>query len=177
MDPKFLVNLQGRTYPLYAGVLAEAHARGLLSISVDLVQVPSANNDNTAIVKAVALFKEAGCFEAYGDASPRNTKLVGALIRMAETRAKGRCLRDACNIGETLLEELPDNEGAPAQGGQRQPAKQAPEGQSIPSNEGIDTSQPPGEGPACTICGHPVTKGRAAYCVQQRASITHTGCA
>ncbi len=68
-----------------------------------------------------------GCeaeFSALGDASPANVGafLVPALIRMAETRAKGRALRDACNIGQTLIEEIgPDAEPEP-----RQDAREAP---------------------------------------------------
>jgi hypothetical protein len=114
MDPKFVVNLSGKDYPLWGGILAEAHERGLQSIETQLVQVPSDENGRVAIVKAMVTMKDGARFEEYGDACPENVnqkvKLHLALIRMASTRAKGRALRDACNIGQTMLEELPDLE-------------------------------------------------------------------
>ncbi len=114
-DPKrgWIVNLQGKDYATWPYVLDEAHKRGLVGTSVELVQIPCEENGHVAIVKATARFGVTPeAFEAYGDASPRNvnSKIASALIRMAETRAKGRALRDACNIGMTLKEELPDNE-------------------------------------------------------------------
>ena len=125
-DPKkgWIVNLQGKDYATWPYVLDEAHKRGLLGTEVNLVQVPSEENGHVAIVKAKAFYlskvenlpaDSVDAFEAYGDASPRNvnSKIASALIRMAETRAKGRALRDACNIGMTLKEELPDDEPAP----------------------------------------------------------------
>lgn len=56
--------------------------------------------------------KDGSRFEDYGDANRGNTstRVATALIRMASTRAKGRALRDAINVGQTMLEELPDLE-------------------------------------------------------------------
>jgi hypothetical protein len=116
MDPKFLINLGGREYPLYAGILAEAHERGLQAIETQLIQIPNTDNDYTAIVKAVVRMKDGSVFEDFGDSNPRNTnaRIATALIRMASTRAKGRALRDAINVGQTMLEELPDLDDADA---------------------------------------------------------------
>lgn len=117
MDAKFIVNLNGREYPLFAGILAEAHERGLQSIETQLIQVPGEENGHVAIVKATVRMKGGETFDGYGDASPRNVnpRIATAILRMAETRAKGRALRDAINCGQTMLEELPDLEehGAP----------------------------------------------------------------
>jgi hypothetical protein len=54
-------------------------------------------------------------FSGIGDASPENVgrNIVPHLIRMAETRAKARALRDAVNVGATALEELSDGDDAP----------------------------------------------------------------
>jgi hypothetical protein len=47
-------------------------------------------------------------FTGIGDANPRNVNrnIANHLIRMAETRAKARALRDAFNVGMTAVEEL-----------------------------------------------------------------------
>lgn len=122
--PEYYVNLKGKQYPVYAGVLLAAGEAGLQSLTTDLIQIPTADNDHVAIVKATAVFRPTDVFEHertfsdYGDASPRNTAthLHAALIRMAATRAKGRVLRDAIGLGETLAEEVPDDHGSgPAQ--------------------------------------------------------------
>jgi len=119
VDPKHVVNLSGKDYPLYQGILSEAHERGLQSIKVDLAQIPTADNDHTAICRATVTMKDGSRFQDWGDASPKNTsaRIATALIRMASTRAKGRALRDAINVGQTMLEELGDLEedgGKPA---------------------------------------------------------------
>jgi hypothetical protein len=116
VDPKFLVNLSGKEYPTYPAVLAEAHERGLQSIEADLIQIPAAENDFVAIAKAVVTMKDGTRFEEYGDASRTNVnaRIATAIIRMALTRAKGRALRDAVNIGQTLAEEIPDEPPAHA---------------------------------------------------------------
>jgi hypothetical protein len=119
VDPKYIVNLQGKPYPTWPGVLDEAHRRGLVKIETDLLQIPSEENRMVAIVKAVATFEHQPGhtteFSGIGDASPKNVgpRMVEAIIRFAETRAKGRALRDGCNIGETMAEELPHEEEKP----------------------------------------------------------------
>src|SRR3712207_1869842 len=103
IDKKYLVNLSGKEYPLWAGVLDAAHKAGLTAIRTTLLQAPAEENGMVAIVSAEAVFTVDGTlrtFTGLGDASPRNVgpKIATALIRMAETRAKGRALRDGCNI-------------------------------------------------------------------------------
>lgn len=95
----------------YEGLLAQAHDDGLRSISTELMQVPSKANGDVAIARAVVVTCR-GTFEGIGDASPSNVnaRVVGAIIRVAETRAKARALRDAVNIGMVSLEELDDVE-------------------------------------------------------------------
>ncbi len=94
----------------YAGLLARAHQDELCEIRTELVQIPTDDNQFLCIAKADVKTKR-GVFTGIGDASPRNVhaKIVPHLIRMAETRAKARALRDAVNIGLVALEELGDN--------------------------------------------------------------------
>ena len=94
----------------YAGLLARAHDEGLKRVETDLVQAPHPENNLTAIVRAV-VETDKGVFAGIGDASPDNVnrRIVPHLIRMAETRAKARALRDAVNIGVVAMEELGDD--------------------------------------------------------------------
>jgi hypothetical protein len=91
----------------YQGLLSKAHDEGLKRIHTSLVQTPSDENARTAIAKA-EVETEKGCFQALGDASPESVTpfLIPHLIRMAETRAKARALRDAVNVGVISFEEL-----------------------------------------------------------------------
>ena len=115
MREEYMIERQGKRFVLYAGLLEEAHARGLRSIETELLQVPGVENGEVAIARAVVRTEE-GKFSGIGDASPGNVSRAIAphIIRMAETRAKARALRDAINIGVAALEELGDEEVAPA---------------------------------------------------------------
>ena len=104
---EFMVERNGRTFVLYAGLLDEAHRQGLKSITTQLIQVPGPDNGYTAICQAVVETSK-GVFSGIGDASSENVppQMRMHLIRMAETRAKARALRDAVNVGVAALEEL-----------------------------------------------------------------------
>jgi hypothetical protein len=115
MRDEFLITRQGKQYVLFAGLLDEAHSRGLRGIDTELIQVPDEANGSVAIVKATAEMEDGRHFSGIGDASPENVgrNIAPHLIRMAETRAKARALRDAVNVGATALEELSDGDDAP----------------------------------------------------------------
>jgi hypothetical protein len=121
MRDEFLITRQGKQYVLFAGLLDEAHSRGLRGIDTELIQVPDDQNGNVAIVKATAEMEDGRHFSGIGDASPENVgrNIVPHIIRMAETRAKARALRDAVNVGATALEELSDGDDAPPADGFR----------------------------------------------------------
>ena len=119
---EFLFKRDGKDYVLYAGLLDLAHQRGLKGITTTLIQAPTELNGMTAICHATVEMAE-GMFSGLGDANPGNVSrmLAPHLIRMAETRAKARALRDAVNVGVTALEELGpqsgDEDGPPPAGG------------------------------------------------------------
>jgi hypothetical protein len=110
LDERFITNIKGKDFVLYAGVLDLATQKGLLKLEVDLLQYPTKENGNEAICRAVAESKTGEIFADIGDANPANchSMIAKHLIRMASTRAKGRALRDMCNIGIACLEELAD---------------------------------------------------------------------
>ncbi|MGH3144725.1 MAG: hypothetical protein ACRDTR_02885 [Rubrobacter sp.] len=115
MRDEFMITRQGKQYVLFQGLLDEAHSLGLRGIDTDLIQIPDESNQNVAIVKATAEMDDGRRFSGLGDASPDNVgrNIAPHLIRMAETRAKARALRDAVNVGATALEELSDGDDAP----------------------------------------------------------------
>jgi predicted nucleic acid-binding Zn finger protein len=110
LDDRFMTNIKGKDFVLYAGVLDLATQKGLLKLGVELLQFPTKENGNEAICRAVAESKTGEVFSDIGDANPKNCHemIVKHLIRMASTRAKGRALRDMCNIGIACIEELAD---------------------------------------------------------------------
>ena len=108
---EFMVERQGKAFVLYAGLLDEAHGQGLKGIKTQLLQVPSPDNGNVAICYA-EVTTDKGVFTGIGDASPDNVARIMTphILRMAETRAKARALRDAVNVGVAALEELSEPE-------------------------------------------------------------------
>jgi hypothetical protein len=121
-----VINRQGKDFVLYAGLLDAAHRAGLQGIHTTLVQAPGPHNQETCVCHATVDFPW-GSYTGIGDANPGNVGRMIAphIIRMAETRAKARALRDALNIGMVALEELggDDNGGAPK--ASRQPSSES----------------------------------------------------
>lgn len=116
IDKRFITQRQGKDFVLYTGLIDEAHRQGLRRITTQLLQIPSESNHGVAIVHA-QVETERGTFDGLGDASPANVgKMIAPhLLRMAETRAKARALRDALNVGVAALEELADEDEPVAQ--------------------------------------------------------------
>ncbi len=115
MRKEFLVERQGRTFCLYAGLLDLATQQGLKTIRTELIQIPTDANNRVAICAATVTIERDGVervFSGLGDAAPNNVApaMQSCLLRMAETRAKARAMRDAVNIGIAALEELGDEE-------------------------------------------------------------------
>lgn len=149
INPKHIVNLKGKDHVLYAGLLDAAVAAGLKSIEVTLLQFPAPENGHLAISTATVVFDDGRLFSEVGDAGPQNcsASIAAAACRMSATRAKGRALRDALNIGEAMVEEFgPDADDQPrhnsaraTQDGPQQRAKHDPQDQTTKT--------------ACAVCG------------------------
>jgi hypothetical protein len=115
LDPRFVVTIEGKEFVTYQGLLDVAHQHcGLTRIETEILQYPTAENGNAAVVRAVAEGKDGELYADIGDANPSNCtgKVARHLMRMASTRAKARALRDFTNVGMTAIEELCDDSEA-----------------------------------------------------------------
>lgn len=149
MKREFLIERQGKSFVLFAGLLDAAHEKGLKSIRTQLLQAPGPGNGDTTIVSAEVEMEDGRVFAGIGDATPQNVgrNIVPHAIRMAETRAKARALRDALNIGGAALEELGgEDEDEPARPRQQPLRPQQPPPQQrrdvMPEPPAVD---PPGQ--------------------------------
>jgi len=108
LDERFITEIKGKQFVLYAGLLDLAHQRGLTKLNVESAQYPTKENGYVSICKAVAESKTGEVFSDIGDANPQNvhSMVCKHIIRVASTRAKARCLRDFVNVGITCLEEI-----------------------------------------------------------------------
>jgi hypothetical protein len=102
---EFTVQLQGKTFVTFEGLLNLFHKNGGEKIKTALV------GSDPYIFKAMVV-GTAGLFTAHGDADESNVNSMIAKhkIRMAETRAIARALRLYNNIGMTSIEELGGDE-------------------------------------------------------------------
>ena len=111
LDPSLMYTAHGKSVPTYGALLELAHKCGLSGIKTMLVQAPAPTNGGLAIVHATAVFVVDGAFADYtglGDASIGNVgrAVAGHIVRVAETRAKARALRDALCITDAAIEEM-----------------------------------------------------------------------
>ena len=116
---EYVINRHGTDYVLYAGLLAEAHRRGLRRLVTRLVQIPAPQNGFVAICHA-EIATAGGTFQATGDsrpAAPTSTGNMGNIsseggtegtpVGRAETRAKARALCDAPGVNMIPIDDLP----------------------------------------------------------------------
>jgi hypothetical protein len=101
---QYLVDIKGKKHILFAGLLAMAHEQGLQALDAEFISV----TDQLALAKATATFANGQRFTEAGDATPGNVgpQVKPHFARMALTRAKARCLRDALNIQAVSAEEV-----------------------------------------------------------------------
>jgi hypothetical protein len=104
------IDLHGKEYTLYPGLLAQAHERGLHSIDEQIVQIPTEENGRLAIVRATVTDKDGRIFTGLGDASPQSVgrNIAPHVLRMASTRAKARAFRDMLGVEADGFDELGD---------------------------------------------------------------------
>lgn len=99
-----LLQIQGKPFVRFEGLLHLAHERGLVALETSVVQCSA----TLAVCHATARFADGRTFSEVGDASPENVAkhLRPHFVRMAATRASARALRRALNISACAVEEL-----------------------------------------------------------------------
>ncbi|MDQ1276175.1 MAG: hypothetical protein QG641_2256 [Candidatus Poribacteria bacterium] len=112
LDERFIINIKGKNFVLYSGLLDMAHQIGLKKLEVNPLQLPTKDNGYEAICLAVAETEDGKIFKDVADCNPSNcSKMVAsAILRIASVRSKARCLRDMVNVGMTALEEIFEDE-------------------------------------------------------------------
>jgi hypothetical protein len=168
IDKEFIVQLKGKSYPLWAGVLDAATKAGLKALTTTIVQIPTAENGHLAVVTARAEFEDGRVFEDVGDCSPGSTspQLAAAALRLASTRAKGRALRDSINVGQTMFEELPDGEVESGENGARTTHSDrtaVPRARHDPQDQAAKT--------ACAVCGAAVPAAVANAAIKEFSEV------
>jgi len=108
IDQKHIKNISGKDFVLYVGLVNEAHKIGVKSIITELVKLEKTETSILVIFKATVTGNDGNIFTGYGDATEKNVSkmILPHMIRMAETRAKARALRDFTNIDLCSVEEL-----------------------------------------------------------------------
>lgn len=171
----YVIDRQGKPFVTYVGLLDAAHKQGLREISTEILQFPSAGNDDTCIVRATVQLErrsdgsEGAClFTGIGDANPKNVSrnIAPHAIRMAETRAKARALRDALNVTAELDDDAQADEPA-----HQAPARPATNGHA-PAPRRADPG-PPQEAPP-QEAGPPAAAYEAQHVVGEDGEILGT---
>jgi hypothetical protein len=104
-----LLFLYGSWYVTHAGLLGLAARRRCSGIKVETVPQLCDSAARRYVFKAtVYTFRKRRSFAGYGDADPSNVSslVLGAEMRVAETRAVNRALRKAYGIGICSVEEI-----------------------------------------------------------------------
>ena len=101
-----IVNLKGKEYVLFSGLLDLAHRNGLESLTSRIIHFDMEKGE---CVHEASATGARGSYIAHGDSTPENTgKMVAsAFIRMSETRSYARVLRLYLGTGMCSKEELP----------------------------------------------------------------------
>lgn len=103
---EFIQDIQGNQFVKYEGLLNLFHENGGKEIRTELVQ--SMLGEDVFFIFKAFVSGERGTFEGYGDACKGNVSpmVIKHMMRVAETRAKARALRDYDNVGMCSVEEL-----------------------------------------------------------------------
>lgn len=113
---RYLIDIDGKDFVVFKGLLDIAHKFGLSSIQTKIIKLDT--KEQQCIVEAIVEYQDGTTFVGHGHADPSNLvpKLVPSYIAMAETRAIARALRFGNNVGLTASDELPEKSAASLMG-------------------------------------------------------------
>src|SRR5712691_4467089 len=83
--PQFSLDIQGKPFVQFAGLLALAHSRGLVSLTADFITVAA----DLALAHAVATFADGRTFAESGDATPDNVDEAALVQRIFRLYVEG----------------------------------------------------------------------------------------
>jgi hypothetical protein len=160
VDKRHVVKLQGKDFITYDGLLDMAHQMGLVSIETELI------DKDPYIFKAVAK-TETQMFTGHGDADESNVNkmIVRHKIRMAETRAKARALRDLTNVGMCSVEEMGGDD-----------ATKYDHGSIAVDPDAIDTDGLIENDGGCSVCGKAMTDGQMTLSMKKHGKLLCPDC-
>lgn len=103
--PNFIVNIKGKDFMTYEGLLAKAHEKGKFDMIITESWV---SEDMKKAWCKVRLTADGQVFDGFGSSTPDNTGEMTQShpVEMSHTRAKGRAFRDYLNIGQAMAEEI-----------------------------------------------------------------------
>ena len=102
-------NNSTKEYITHAGLLHLAAEKGIVqNIESTIIQTPSQENDNLAVVVSKVTLNDGRTYTGIGDCDDKNCSknIAPHKMRMAETRAEGRALRKALGITLLMAEEM-----------------------------------------------------------------------
>ena len=103
---EFIQKIGDKDFVRYEGLLNLFHENGGKEIHTELIQ--SHLGEEVFFIFKAVVSGERGVYEGFGDACKANvgSMVLKHMMRMAETRAKARALRDYNNVGMCSVEEL-----------------------------------------------------------------------
>ena len=103
-----IIDIKGKSFMTYEGLLKKAHTKGITSMQI--MESFVSEDMKMAWCKVRVTGTDGTIFDGFGSSTPENTGAMTQThpVEMAHTRAKGRALRDYLNIGQTMAEELKD---------------------------------------------------------------------
>jgi len=106
VDNSNIVDIKGKKFMTYEGLLAKAHEKDE-NFAMEITESWISEDMKKAWCK-VRLIAKGRIFDGIGSSTPENTGQMTQEhpVEMANTRAKGRALRDYLNIGQVMAEEL-----------------------------------------------------------------------
>lgn len=109
---KYIIDIDGKDFVVFKGLLDIAHKFGLKSIKTNILKLDLDNYQ--CVVEAIVEYQDGTTFIGHGHASKNNVNklLADSFIAIAETRAIARALRFGNNVGLTSSDELPDKSAA-----------------------------------------------------------------